>query len=194
MYLELQQRLLARVREVIQSKYEIELGPIAIEQPPDVKLGEFALPIAFELARKLRKAPKIIATELAAALSEGADDAAFASFESAGAGYLNVRLNRSFAAAQLASKDKQTEPNSGLHVLVEQETAVTHAGGDGDPPRQLDHLSGTAHGLVDGTGTPHVAFDVGVAGHVPHDHGHPAGTIGRHHGSPDTRSTSDHDR
>jgi arginyl-tRNA synthetase len=118
-YLELQQRLLARVREVIQSKYEIELGPIAIEQPPDVKLGEFALPIAFELARKLRKAPKIIATELAAALSEGAEDAAFASFESAGAGYLNVRLNRSFAAAQLASEDKQTEPNSGLHVLVE---------------------------------------------------------------------------
>src|ERR1700677_809629 len=68
-YLELQQHLLARVREVIQSKYEIELGPIAIEQPPDVKLGEFALPVAFELARKLRKAPKIIATELAATLN-----------------------------------------------------------------------------------------------------------------------------
>jgi arginyl-tRNA synthetase len=118
-YLELQQRLLARVREVIQSKYEIELDAIAIEQPPDVKLGEFALPVAFELARKLRKAPKIIATELAAALSENAEDAAFASFESAGAGYLNVRLNRAVAAAQLASENKQTAPNSGLHVLVE---------------------------------------------------------------------------
>jgi arginyl-tRNA synthetase len=118
-YLELQQRLLARVREVIQSKYEIELGPIAIEQPPDVKLGEFALPVAFELARKLRKAPKIIATELAAALTENAEDPAFASFEGAGAGYLNVRLNRAVAAAQLSSETKQTAPNSGLHVLVE---------------------------------------------------------------------------
>jgi arginyl-tRNA synthetase len=118
-YLELQQRLLARVREVIQSKYEIELGAIAIEQPPDVKLGEFALPVAFELARKLRKAPKIIATELAAALSENAEDPAFVSFESAGAGYLNVRLNRAAAAAQLSSDTKQTAPNSGLHVLVE---------------------------------------------------------------------------
>lgn len=118
-YLELQQRLLARVREVIQSKYEIELGPIAIEQPPDLKLGEFALPVAFELARKLRKAPKIIAAELAAALSENAEDPAFASFESAGAGYLNVRLNRAGTAARLASDIEETVPNSGLHVLVE---------------------------------------------------------------------------
>ena len=54
MYLELQQRLLARVRQVIQNTYGIELGSIAIEQPPDLKMGEYALPVAFELARKLR--------------------------------------------------------------------------------------------------------------------------------------------
>jgi arginyl-tRNA synthetase len=118
-YLELQQRLLARVREVIQTKYEIELGDLAIEQPPDLKMGEFALPVAFELARKLRKAPKIIATELAAALSEDTEDSAFASFESAGAGYLNVRLNRALAAIEVASENKLAAPNSGLHVLVE---------------------------------------------------------------------------
>ena len=120
MYLELQQRLLARVREVIQSKYDIELGPIAIEQPPDLKLGEFALPVAFELARKLRKAPKIIATELAASLSENAEDLAFASFEAAGAGYLNVRLNRAFSAAQICGQGSPSAQDSAKdHVLVE---------------------------------------------------------------------------
>jgi len=119
-YLELQQRLLARVREVIQSKYDIELGPIAIEQPPDLKLGEFALPVAFELARKLRKAPKIIATELAASLSENAEDLAFASFEAAGAGYLNVRLNRAFSAAQICGQGSPSAQDSAKdHVLVE---------------------------------------------------------------------------
>jgi arginyl-tRNA synthetase len=118
-YLELQQRLLTRVREVIQSQYNIELGPIAIEQPPDLKLGEFALPVAFELARKLRKAPKIIAAELAATLSAEIEDSAYTSFEAAGAGYLNVRLNRSLAAVKLASENEETTPNSGLHVLVE---------------------------------------------------------------------------
>ena len=118
-YLELQQRLLARVREVIQSSYGIELGAIAIEQPPDLKLGEFALPVAFELARKLRKAPKIIAAELAATLGADLENSPFVSFESAGAGYLNVRLNRGSAAAKLALKSEETAPGSGLHVLVE---------------------------------------------------------------------------
>ena len=121
MYLELQQRLLARVREVIQTKYEVELGAIAIEQPPDLKLGEFALPVAFELARKLRKAPKIIAGELADALNSGPVDQAFASFESAGAGYLNARINRPFAVAALAAGQLSPSAQDAAHdhVLVE---------------------------------------------------------------------------
>jgi len=133
-YLELQQRLLMRVRQVIKSQYEVELGPVSIEQPPDIKMGEFALPVAFELARTLRKAPKIIAAELASLLnnslatvalllpqgSEGtAEGLAISKFEAAGAGYLNVYLNRGTAAAFLAQYDLQAVPNSGLHVLVE---------------------------------------------------------------------------
>ncbi len=127
MYLELQQRLLAQVRELIQTQYgpqlgETALGPLAIEQPPDLKLGEFALPVAFELARKLRKAPKIIAAELAAALSailENSPDASpYASFEAAGAGYLNVRLNRSLMSSRLAQGEANS-PSAQAHVLVE---------------------------------------------------------------------------
>ena len=119
MYLELQQRLLARVREVIQTQYGVELGAFAIEQPPDVKLGEFALPVAFELARKLRKAPKMIASDLAATLNQDLEGSPFASFEAAGAGYLNVRLNRVLAAGKLATEDGVVARGSGLHVLVE---------------------------------------------------------------------------
>ena len=134
MYLELQQRLLTRIRALIQDQYNIELGPIAIEQPPDLKLGEFALPVAFELARKLRKAPKIIAAELASLLnnslataglflpleSQGtAQGLAISRFEAAGAGYLNVYLDRNCVASALAQFDVRPAPNSGLHVLVE---------------------------------------------------------------------------
>jgi len=133
-YLELQQALLRRVRALIQSQYSIELGPIAIEQPPDLKMGEFALPVAFELARKLRKAPKIIATELAAQLNNSLETVAFfmpegsagtahgvaiSRFEAAGAGYLNVYLDRSCLTSALAQFDPHPEPNTGLHVLVE---------------------------------------------------------------------------
>jgi arginyl-tRNA synthetase len=133
-YLELQQRLLARIREVIQSHYGIELGAMAIEQPPDLKLGEFALPVAFELARKLRKAPKIIAAELAELLNNSlatvalllpqvpagaAEGLAISRFEAAGAGYLNVYLERGTVASFLAQYDLRPAPNTGLHVLVE---------------------------------------------------------------------------
>jgi arginyl-tRNA synthetase len=117
-YLELQQRLLARVREVILTQYNIELDPIAIEQPPDLKLGEFALPVAFELARKLRKAPKIIAAELAETLNRDVENSPFASFESAGAGYLNARLNRARTSRQLVLAEGLS-PSAKDHVLVE---------------------------------------------------------------------------
>jgi len=59
-----QQRLLReRLRSVLQSKYQVELQQIAIEQPPDLEMGEFALPVAFELARRLKRAPRVIAAE-----------------------------------------------------------------------------------------------------------------------------------
>ena len=132
MYLELQQGLLRRVRTLIQNQYGIELDSIAIEQPPDLKMGEYALPVAFELARKLRKAPRIIAAELAALLNDSlatvslllpvvdkAHGLAVSRFEAAGAGYLNVYMNRTTLASALAQYDIRPEPNSGLHVLVE---------------------------------------------------------------------------
>jgi arginyl-tRNA synthetase len=133
-YLQLQQRLLTRVREVIQTSYGVEIENLAIEQPPDLKMGEFALPVAFELARKLRKAPKIIAAELAQALNGSLAEAAVllpdgpdgtpyglavSRFDSAGAGYLNVYIDRGTLAISLAQHDLRPEPNSGLHVLVE---------------------------------------------------------------------------
>ena len=57
-----QQRLLReRLRSVLQAKYQVELPQIAIEQPPDLEMGEYALPVAFELARRLKRSPRAIA-------------------------------------------------------------------------------------------------------------------------------------
>ena len=61
MYLELQKRLGSRLRSLLEEKYSLQVDNIPLETPPDLKFGELATPIAFELARKLRKAPKIIA-------------------------------------------------------------------------------------------------------------------------------------
>jgi arginyl-tRNA synthetase len=111
-----QQRLLReRLRSVLQSKYQVELPQIAIEQPPDLEMGEYALPVAFELARRLKRAPRAIATELVQELMplEG-----FTSFEVAGAGYINGKLDRQAAAQQIA-QDDTAEEQTHLHSLVE---------------------------------------------------------------------------
>jgi arginyl-tRNA synthetase len=111
-----QQRLLReRLRSVLQSKYQVELPQIAIEQPPDLEMGEYALPVAFELARRLKRAPRAIAAELVQELMplEG-----FASFAVAGAGYINGKLDRQAAAQQIA-RDDTAEEQTHLHSLVE---------------------------------------------------------------------------
>ena len=116
MYLELQKRLGDRLRGLLEEKYGLRLESIPLEIPPDLNFGELATPIAFELARKLRKAPKIIAQEIVAALGsvEG-----FAGFEVAGAGYINARLDRAACVHMTASVETGPAAPSGIHSLVE---------------------------------------------------------------------------
>ena len=110
MYLLLQNRLVAHVRAFLKKKYNIDLANIVVEQPPKIELGEFALPVSFELARVLRKAPRKIADEIVAEmeLPEG-----FAKFEVAGAGYINARLDRTRAAELMTGGDDEQEQEQG---------------------------------------------------------------------------------
>jgi arginyl-tRNA synthetase len=114
-YLKQQQNLLGRLRSLLLDKYQIELANPAIEQPPEIRFGEFALPLAFELARKLRKAPRKIAEEITADLGSLPG---FESFEVAGAGYINAKLDRAIAVRAIAATD-DAPPQSALHSLVE---------------------------------------------------------------------------
>ncbi|MFY9852570.1 MAG: arginine--tRNA ligase, partial [Terracidiphilus sp.] len=120
-YLELQKRFTEQLRGVLAAKYDLQLETIPLEIPPDLKFGELATPIAFELARKLRKAPKVIAAEIVAGLTglEG-----FAGFEVAGAGYINTHLDRAVGVRETARVADSQVPNAGpgaprIHSLVE---------------------------------------------------------------------------
>jgi arginyl-tRNA synthetase len=119
--LELQKRLGDHLRALLAAKYNLQLENIPLEIPPDLKFGELATPIAFELARKLRKAPKIIAQEIVAAL--GHVDG-FASFDVAGAGYINARLDRAAGVRLVVGVADSPVPKgegagAPIHSLVE---------------------------------------------------------------------------
>jgi arginyl-tRNA synthetase len=117
LYLQLQQQLTQRVRDLLKRQYDVELSRIVVDQPPNVGLGEYALPLSFELAKKLRKPPRKIAEEIVAALGQVSG---FEKFEVAGAGYINARINREEAARLLLdSKATQLGSASGKKILVE---------------------------------------------------------------------------
>jgi arginyl-tRNA synthetase len=118
LYLELQQQLTRHVREFIKRQYDLDLERLVVDQPPNVGLGEYALPLSFELAKKLRKPPRKIAEEIVAGLGPVPG---FAKFEVAGAGYINARLDRRAAAQSLLRSETETPQGQGAayKVLVE---------------------------------------------------------------------------
>jgi arginyl-tRNA synthetase len=119
MYRTIQQTLLSRIQFLLTSKYDVSLAHLAVEQPPSIALGELALPLAFELAKRLRKAPRMIAAELQQALTEDLPNLpGIASIEVAGAGYLNIRLDRASTVLRIA-RDEHAEIGGPGFRLIE---------------------------------------------------------------------------
>jgi arginyl-tRNA synthetase len=89
-YLTIIQRLRGALAAHIREKYGCEIN-VVLERPPKLELGETASPVCFELAKRLKKAPRQIAQEIASSLPaiEG-----IARVEVAGGGYLNAFFER----------------------------------------------------------------------------------------------------
>ena len=103
--IELQQRLRERVRAAAASKFGVKLYQVPAEVPPRTELGDFAFPVAFELAKRIKQAtgerrnPRAIAEELRQELETVAE---VARVEVAGAGYLNVFYDRALMLSSLS--------------------------------------------------------------------------------------------
>ncbi len=116
MYRNLERRLVQQVHDFISRTYSLELPRIVIEQPPKVEFGEYALPLAFELAKKLRKAPRKIAEEIVNGIGP---IPGFEKLELAGAGYINARLKREDLAAALVADERPRGDLPAGKILVE---------------------------------------------------------------------------
>jgi arginyl-tRNA synthetase len=112
-YLELQQRLGGAIRTLLKEKYSLDIENIPLETPPDLRFGEIATPIALQLARSLRKAPKIIAQEIVESLGPLRG---FDSLDVAGAGYINARLDR-VAAVRIVAESHASHKNNDVAIM-----------------------------------------------------------------------------
>jgi arginyl-tRNA synthetase len=120
-YLELQQRLGGAIRTLLKEKYALEIENIPLETPPDLRFGEIATPIALQLARSLRKAPKIIAQEIVESLGPLRG---FDSLDVAGAGYINARLDRA-AAVRIVAESHASHKNKDVASMGHPGSAVS---------------------------------------------------------------------
>ncbi len=116
MFQQIEKSIAAAVAAHIQIRYGVDF-PVLLEQPKQTDFGEIAIPVAFQLAKQLKKAPRAIAQELVAELPP---IAGVSGLEVAGNGYINVRLDRGLYAAGLLSGDAAASaPDTAGKIIVE---------------------------------------------------------------------------
>ena len=117
MYQTIRNRLQTALAAHIRNTYHLELG-VALERPPKIEMGEAASPVCFELAKRLKKAPRILAQEIANNFGkvEGVSR-----LEVAGAGYLNAFFDRAafWESVSNAESAAPASAASGGKIIVE---------------------------------------------------------------------------
>src|SRR5688500_17572650 len=127
----------ARLLTTIYALDETTLPTVALEYPPNRELGDLGTPVAFELARRLRKAPRAIAQEIAGAFGtlEGVR-----TVSAAPNGYLNFFLERrTFLLNRLREREIKPDPTSGKAI-------VEHTAINPNKAAHIGHLRNSALG------------------------------------------------
>jgi arginyl-tRNA synthetase len=138
MMLTVQRQIHDAVDAAIRRQFGIaDVPPFMVEVPPTRALGDLAVPVAFQLARPLRKAPRAIAQELAQAL--GAIPG-IARIVAAPNGYLNLYLER--PAFLIPRVRRQVQPKA---VRLEK-TIVEHTAINPNKAAHIGHLRNAALG------------------------------------------------
>ena len=140
-----------RVSTLLREKFGRE---VVLEKPRDRSFGHFATPIAFSLAKELRKSPMVIAQELASSFD---NHEMFSSVESV-KGYLNFRLSESFLSEYanwaLKNHDDFGKGNKQGKILLEFVSANPTG------PLHIGHARGAVYGDTLYKLAKHLGFDI----------------------------------
>ena len=141
MILQLHDNVRLAVRRTLQERYALEpdaIPPIVIQYPPNRTLGDLAVTVAFELARVLRKAPRVIGQEIVDGLPP-IDGVARA--EAAPNGYVNVYLDRATYLQRAVNP-----PNIAPATEPDAKTIVEHTAINPNKAAHIGHIRNAALG------------------------------------------------
>ncbi len=113
------------IREMLEREGKSWEGEILFDDTPSMEFGDFATAVSFQLARVFRKAPRVIAGEIAEGIKEKLPES-IKKVEVAGAGYINFFLNYEVFGRELVKEilEKgdaygESSVGSGKKVIVE---------------------------------------------------------------------------
>ncbi|HFB53217.1 MAG TPA: arginine--tRNA ligase [Sulfurimonas autotrophica] len=143
----MKQRVSALLRE--------KLGrEVVLEKPRDRSFGHFATPIAFSLAKELKKSPMIIADELASSFNDSEE---FSSVEAV-KGYLNFRLSEAFLT-EYASWALQN-PSQFATQEKNQKILLEFVSANPTGPLHIGHARGAVYGDTLYRLAKHLGYDI----------------------------------
>jgi arginyl-tRNA synthetase len=158
-YLTLIQRLRQAFAAHIREKYGIDI-PVVLGRPPKLELGEAASPVCFELAKRLKKAPRAIAQEIANSLPK---IDGIARVEVAGGGYLNAFFDRTAFWNALPGAQR-IEPIVGSNVP--RRVIVEHTSINPNKAAHIGHLRNAVLGDTMVRLLRHTRHDVAVQNYI----------------------------
>jgi arginyl-tRNA synthetase len=142
MILPIHQRVRTRLVDTVHRLYQIApddpaLANIAVAVPPRRAFGDLAVPVAFELARRLRKAPRVIAQEIVAALGE---IEGISRIDATANGYVNFFLDRP------AALTSWLRPADRPSAVAAEKEIVEHTAINPNKAAHIGHLRNAALG------------------------------------------------
>ncbi|CAA6801242.1 MAG: Arginyl-tRNA synthetase (EC [uncultured Campylobacterales bacterium] len=144
----MKQKIASLLEEILQ------IENIVLETPKNKDFGHYATPVAFSLAKTLRKAPKVIAEDLSSKLNQSE---LFTKAEPIN-GYINLTLSNEFldstASTSLTNKQDFAKANNQESILLEYVSANPTG------PLHIGHARGAVYGDTLYRVGKHLGFDI----------------------------------
>jgi arginyl-tRNA synthetase len=156
MWTELKAQLAGEISRAIRETFGVDHQPV-LEVPPRRELGDLASPAAMQLARSLKRNPRAIAEELAAAVRRP-DFVKDVKIQ--GAGYLNFYLDRPVLAAQLLEAPLLQEGPRAGKIIIE------HTNINPNKAAHIGHLRNAVLGDVLGRALKSLGYPVEIQNYI----------------------------
>ena len=128
---------------------------VVLEKPKDISLGHYATPVAFSLAKELRKSPMVIADELAAKFT---NSELFEKVESV-KGFINFKLSNKFLES-LVDESLNNQNNFAKSENKNEKILLEYVSANPTGPLHIGHARGAINGDAIARVGRHLGFDI----------------------------------